>query len=106
MPAEPTAEELERTAAPARLRRAPRYRGFALAGALVGLVAAIVAVAVSGPAEPGAPLGTGSVLALLAIVLGGFGALLGTGVAVLADRRSVRRSRRAAEDDGASSSAG
>jgi hypothetical protein len=92
----PTPEELARTATPATLRRAPRYRGFASAGVLVGVLAAVVAVAVSGPARDGAPLSTVSVLLLLAVILGGFGALLGAGVAVLVDRRSVRASRRAA----------
>jgi len=93
----PSAEELARTATPATLRRAPRYRGFAFAGALVGVLAAVVAVAVSGPARDGAPLNTVSVLLLLAVILGGFGALLGAGVAVVVDRRSLRASRRAAE---------
>jgi hypothetical protein len=104
--ADPTEAELHRTAVPATLRRAPRYRAFALAGVLVGLVLAIVAVAIAGPAREGAPLGTASVLGLLAVILGGFGALLGTGVAVLADRRSVRRGSRAArhDDDAPSSS--
>nr|WP_297424301.1 hypothetical protein [uncultured Actinotalea sp.] len=103
---EPTAEDLERTAVPATLRKAPRYRGFAWAGVLVGVLVAVVAVAVSGPAQDGAPLGTFSVLGLLAVILGGFGALLGTAVAVLVDRRSVR-ARRAPRSghDGASSSA-
>lgn len=103
----PDPEQLERTAVPATLRRAPRYRAFALAGVVVGLVLAIVAVAVSGPAREGAPLDTASVLGLLAVILGGFGALLGAAVAVLADRRSVRRSRRGArpDDDAPSSSA-
>lgn len=91
---EPTPDELERTAVPATLRRAPRYRAFAVAGVVVGVLVAVVAVAVSGPAEDGAPLGTFSVLGLLAVVLGGFGALLGTAVAVLVDRRSVRARRR------------
>ncbi|WP_225755468.1 hypothetical protein [Actinotalea sp. Marseille-Q4924] len=94
----PTPEELARTATPATLRRAPRYRGFAFAGVLVGVLAAVVAVVVSGPARDGAPLDTVSVVLLLAVVLGGFGALLGTAVAVLVDRRSLRASRRTADD--------
>ncbi|EYR64315.1 hypothetical protein N866_12555 [Actinotalea ferrariae CF5-4] len=90
---DPTPEDLERSAQPARLRRAPRYRGFALAGVVVGVLVAVVAVALSGPAREGAPLDTVSVLLLLAVVLGTFGALLGAAVAVVVDRRSLRASR-------------
>lgn len=105
---DPTPAELERTAVPATLRRAPRYRAFAWAGVLLGVLASVVAVAVSGPARDGAPLGTFSVLALLAVILGGFGALLGTAVAVVVDRRSVRGrstggARRSGPDGAASS---
>lgn len=104
-PDDPTPEELARTATPATLRRAPRYRGFVVAGMLVGVLAAVVAVAVTGPAREGAALDTVSVLLLLAVILAGFGALLGAGVAVVVDRRSLRASRRAAAGDDAASSA-
>lgn len=79
---DPTPEHLERTAIPARLRRAPRYRAFATTGAL--LLASIGAAAVL--AAGSTPRGGTT---LLFVVLGGavLGVILGGVVAVLLDRR-------------------
>ena len=79
----PSEDELERTAVPARLRRAPRYRAFGVTGALVAAVLGAVLVLVTGPegGDPG--------YALLFVLLGSalIGAVLGGLVAVLLDRR-------------------
>lgn len=97
----PTEEELLRVATPARVRRAPRYRAFVVTGALLGLVVAVVLVAVLGDdrALEGVgggmlPLldGVGGVRAVVGTAGAILGALVGGVVALLADRRS-RRSR-------------
>jgi hypothetical protein len=85
----PDAETLERTATPASLRRAPRYKSFVWTGLLVGLVAATVLV-LAVPRQGDSGVGTGTVWALLALGLGMAGALLGALVALLADRSSRR----------------
>mgnify|MGYP000893504841 CR=1 FL=1 len=84
----PSAEELARIAIPATLRRAPRYRGFVVAGAVLGLLVAIGLVAL-GVGRTAA--GTGIVLAFVGAVLALTGASLGAAVAVLVDRRSAPR---------------
>ena len=81
----PSAEELARIAVPATLRRAPRYRAFVVAGAVLGLVVAVVLVLL-GVGRTAA--GTGVVLGFVAAVLALTGASLGAVVAVLVDRRS------------------
>lgn len=81
----PSAEELARIAVPATLRRAPRYRAFVVAGAVLGLIVALVLVLVGvGRTEAG----TGVVLGFVGAVLALTGAALGAVVAVLVDRRS------------------
>lgn len=82
----PSADELERSAVPGTLRRAPRYRRFVLVGLLVGLGAALVVLLVGGVAGGAVPRGTVMpfVLATGALV----GAVLGGLVAVAVDRRS------------------
>ena len=67
------------------LRRAPRYRRFVLAGALVGLLVAVLVVAL-GPAGPSDGLGRGPVLVFLSLLAILVGTLLGALVAVLVDR--------------------
>lgn len=65
----------------ARVRRAPRYRAFVWTGVLLGVLVALVRFAVVGTGHVGAAL-------LGLVVAAGVGALLGTLVAVLADRRA------------------
>ena len=83
----PSPEELRAVAEPAVVRRAPRYRSFVLAGALVGMLLAVVLVLV----VPGdQALGRGPVLVFVALTAVAVTALLGAVVAVLVDR-STRR---------------
>ncbi len=101
-PAVPDEDELRRVATPAAVRRAPRYRAFVVAGALIGMVVAVTAALVtsagSGVTDASVGVlpfldgqnGVRGVMALTGVVLGG---LLGGAVAVVADRRSVRRRR-------------
>lgn len=95
----PTEEELLRVATPARVRRAPRYRSFVVTGALLGLLVAVVLVAVLG--DDRALEGVGGGMLPLLDGVGGVRAVVGTGgailgalaggvVALLADRRSRR----------------
>jgi hypothetical protein len=88
----PGEDELAEIAVPATVRRAPRYRAFVVAGVVVAVLVSTVLVLVF-PARAGAALGSGAVWLLLAIILGGVGALLGALVAVGVDRRSRRGPR-------------
>ncbi len=72
------------------LRRAPRYGRFALAGFAVGAVLAALA-AILGP--PGTILGRGAIFLLVLLAFGSAGALTGSVLAVVSDRRSLRRRR-------------
>jgi hypothetical protein len=102
----PSEAELARVAQPATVRHAPKYGAFITAGALLGMVVALVLVAVVRPDVPWVSDGSGfisfldgegavrTVMAVAGAVLGGF---LGGLVAVLADRRSVRKAVRADE---------
>lgn len=79
---------------PARIRRAPRYRGFFTVGAVVGVVVGVVlGVWLSGIASEEGPLLLKSGVFVSVIVLGttAFFVLLAGALAVLADRRSLRR---------------
>ena len=99
----PSEQELAAVAEPATVRHAPRYGAFITAGALVGIVVALILVAIIRPAAPWVSDGSGfisfldgegavrTVMAVAGAVLGGF---LGGLVAVLADRRSVRKAVR------------
>lgn len=71
-----------------RLRRAPKYRAFLLTGVLVGVLVALVVVALAPDSGDG---NTRSVLGYLAVSLGALGALLGGAVALLLERRRPRR---------------
>lgn len=83
----PNPDHLREVAEPAVVRRAPRYRAFVLAGAMVGVLVAIVLVLV----VPGdQPLGTGPVLVFLGLIAVLVAALLGAVVAVLVDRGTRR----------------
>ncbi len=67
-----------------RLRRAPRYRAFVIAGAVVGVIAGVVASLLL--ADPGYRFSLGTTtgyLAAIGLLLGG---LLGGAVAVLVER--------------------
>jgi len=85
---DPDPERLELIAAPAVLRRAPKFGAFVrtgvLTGAVVGIVLAGLVRAPSGGNRSAAIVFTAFGLACL-------GALLGAGAAVLADRRSTHR---------------
>lgn len=85
--AEPDAATLERIAEPAVLRRAPRYGSFIRAGVVLGAVVGALLAALA-PAAPDTP--RSAVIGLAAFGSAGLGALLGAGLAVLADRRSGR----------------
>jgi len=98
----PTPDEL--AAAPdATVRHAPKFGAFITAGAIVGFFVGLVATALVGPEIPLVTDGTGflpfldgenavrTVMAVSGAVLGGF---VGGLCAVLADRRSVRRTGR------------
>ncbi len=101
---EPTEAELIREAQPATVRHAPKFGAFITAGALVGIVVALVLTQVVQPDVPRVADGSGflpfldgenavrTVMAVTGAVVGGF---LGGLLAVVADRRSVRRARRA-----------
>ncbi|MFD5276050.1 hypothetical protein ACFWIX_00675 [Pseudarthrobacter sp. NPDC058362] len=88
MPAEPSpAERREVT-----VRRAPKYVPFLVLGAVVGiLAAAVVAYALPGSDsfDPGAVFG------FFLVMFAGGGAILGAILALLLDRRSVRKQQRA-----------
>ncbi|GIG21564.1 hypothetical protein Cch01nite_22880 [Cellulomonas chitinilytica] len=100
----PTEAELVRDAQPATVRHAPKFGAFITAGALVGIVVALVLTQAIQPELPRAADGSGflpfldgenavrTVMAVSGAVLGGF---VGGLLAVVADRRSVRRARRA-----------
>ncbi|KRD44124.1 histidine kinase [Cellulomonas sp. Root930] len=100
----PSEEELAAVAEPAVVRHAPKYGAFITAGALVGIVAALILVAIVRPDVPWVADGSGfisfldgegavrTVMAVGGAVLGGF---VGGAFAVLADRRSVRRAHSA-----------
>jgi hypothetical protein len=98
----PTPEEL--AAAPdATIRHAPKFGAFIAAGAIVGFFVGLVATALVGPEIPLVTDGSGllpfldgenairTVMAVSGAVLGGF---VGALCAVVADRRSVRRTGR------------
>ena len=96
----PAEEELAAVAEPATVRHAPKFGAFIAAGALVGIVVGLLLTAVVEPALPRPADGSGFISfldgegavrtwkAVAGAVLGGF---VGGLVAVLADRRSVRR---------------
>lgn len=66
------------------IRRAPKYRVFVLAGAVLGVVAGVVLTLVLGdPASRFTPSTVTGYLAAIGLLLGG---LLGAGVAVLLER--------------------
>lgn len=105
-PHDPTEAELAAVAEPARVRRAPKVGAFITVGVLLGALVGLVAALVAGPGSPIEADGTafisvlegqGSVRFLMALSGGVVGALVGGLLAVLADRRSVRR-RDAARD--------
>jgi hypothetical protein len=96
----PAEAELAAVAQPATVRHAPKFGAFITAGALVGIVVALVLTAVIQPDVPRVSDGSGFIsfldgegavrtwMAVAGAVLGGF---VGGLVAVLVDRRSVRR---------------
>ncbi|MBD7918539.1 phage holin family protein [Cellulomonas sp. Sa3CUA2] len=103
----PDEAELARAAVPASVRRAPRYGAFMVAGALVGVVVALV-VAFATSHDSGVSSQDGGILPflggqngvrwVLALTGAVVGAFVGGALAVLADRRSLRRRRPAPQD--------
>jgi hypothetical protein len=71
-----------------RLRRAPRYRAFAVTGALLGAALGVV-LALLNPAE--AEYSMRTIVGYAAMTLALIGGLLGAAVAVLAERRGSSR---------------
>src|SRR6478752_9180063 len=74
------------------VRRAPKYVPFLVVGALLGVIAAaVVAYGVPGDTtfDPGAVFG------FFLVMFAAAGAILGAGLALLLDRRSVKRQQRA-----------
>ena len=67
-----------------RIRRAPKYRSFVVAGAVLGVIAAVVTTAVLGNGDARfSPSTVTGYLAAIGLLIGG---LLGAAVAVLVDR--------------------
>lgn len=74
------------------VRRAPKYVPFLILGALVGIAAAaLVAYGLPESAE----FNAGSVFGFFMVLFAGGGALLGAALALVLDRRSVKRQQRA-----------
>lgn len=99
----PDESTLAEVAEPATVRHAPKVGAFltagVLLGALLGLVAALVAGPSSGVTSDGMAFigfldGQGGARFVSAVAGAALGALVGAGLAVLADRRSVRRAER------------
>ena len=84
---QPPAERREIT-----VRRAPKYVPFLILGALVG-VGAAAAVAYGLPASES--FDPGSVFGFFLVLFAGAGAVLGAALALILDRRSVKRQQRA-----------
>ena len=84
---QPPAERREVT-----VRRAPRFVPFLVLGAVVGFVAAAVA-AYTVPGD--ASFDPGAVFGFLMIMFGAAGAVLGAVLALVLDRRSVKKQERA-----------
>jgi hypothetical protein len=75
---------------PVRIRRAPKYRSFVLAGAVIGVLAGVITTAVTGNADARfSPTTVMGYLGAIGLLIGG---LLGAAVAVLVER--PRRSSR------------
>ena len=84
---QPSAERREVT-----VRRAPKYVPFLILGALVGIIAAaVVAYGLPGSAS----FDSGAVFGFFLVMFAGGGAILGAVVALVLDRRSVKRRERA-----------
>ena len=74
------------------VRRAPKYVPFLILGALVGVAAAAVA-AYAVPANPS--FDAGAVFGFFMVLFAGGGAILGAVLALVLDRRSIKRQQRA-----------
>lgn len=98
----PSEADLERLAEPARVRRAPRFGAFLVAGGVLGFVAGVALAILTGPDSPVQSTGDGFLPFLdgqgaVRTVMGVTGAVVGVVVggvlALVADRRSGRRAR-------------
>ena len=98
----PSEAELEQIATPARVRRAPKYSVFIGAGAVVGIVVALLLTLFLGEGSDDEQAssvasgqgfisfldGQGTVRVVMGVTGGVVGGFVGGGIAVLADRRS------------------
>lgn len=93
-PVDPSAGAAQAPAPRRRLtvRRAPKYVPFMVAGALAGVIAAAILTLATNGAEQ---FGSGSVFGFFAVLLMVPGVGLGAVVALVIDRRSIRRSETA-----------
>lgn len=94
----PTEDELLRTAVPATVRHAPRYSAFLTTGTLVGLVVGLLVAVLLGDGSVSSAggvlpfLGGSNGIRLLSALTGAvLGLGVGAGLALWADRRSLRR---------------
>ncbi|TLM83111.1 hypothetical protein [Pseudarthrobacter sp. NamE5] len=87
-----SSEELPAERREITVRRAPKYVPFLILGALVGVGAAAVA-AFSVPANPS--FDAGAVFGFFTVAFAAAGAILGAVVALVLDRRSIKRQERA-----------
>lgn len=94
--AAPPERDSQRVADAVVVRHAPRFAAFVRAGVLVGAVLGVLGATIV-PAPSDSP--RAAVIALTALALAVLGAIVGAGLAVLADRRSQRRVDRLDADD-------
>lgn len=83
---EPTAGEPRKL----NVRRAPKYVPFLIAGALVGVVAAAIFTSMAPPSEQ---FTTSSIFGFFTVLLLVPGVILGAALALILDKRSLRRSK-------------
>lgn len=100
---EPDEACLVQVAEPARVRRAPKIGAFITAGVLVGALLGLIAALIAGQSSEVVADGTafisifdgqGGIRALMAFAGAVVGAFVGAGLAVRSDRRSARAARR------------
>jgi len=99
----PSEDELERTATPATVRRAPKFSAFITFGALGGMVVGLLLTAIVRPENPLVSDGTGfisfldgegAVRTVMVVAVGVLGGFVGGALAARADRRSGPPRRR------------
>jgi hypothetical protein len=84
-PASPEERDVPPGAVQVRIRRAPRYRAFVLAGAVLGLIAgAVTSIVLGGGDAPFSPTTVTGYVGVIGLLIGG---LLGAAVAIVIERR-------------------